>query len=138
MSGDIHLRCFQRGQPAGIPRQSLRSLFPIVQAESKRDSWVVRYDESNACSIGITACITDSSLIESLSVSRPCKDLRLWNGVLEAMRLGPVVLYCPGGTPPLVASAAVTMHLPPDMIKALGPPLVVQSAQDILTAIAPA
>jgi hypothetical protein len=38
----------------------------------------------------------------------------------------------PGQCPPLVGSAATVPHVPADMIEAIGPPVVVTSADEIL------
>jgi len=135
MSFDIYLRCFQHGAPGGLSRDRVRALFPVDETESRRDHWVLRYDEHNTCSMSVVACASDTTLIESIAVSRPCKEIGLWNALLEVMRMAPIVLYFPGDRPPLVADASVCEHLPRDMIKALGSPRVVESGQDIVAAL---
>jgi hypothetical protein len=47
------------------------------------------------------------------------------------MKLGPVVLYFPGSTAPLVAQDAVRNELPVDMFEALGAARVVYSGTEI-------
>src|SRR5262249_23938023 len=122
----IYLRCFQRGAPGGVCRDGGRALFSVDETEPRRDHLVLRDDEHNPCSMSVVACASDTTLIESISVSRPCKEIGLWNALLEVMRMAPIVLYFPGDRPPLVADASVCEHLPRDMIKALGSPRVVE------------
>ena len=35
LSFEVYVQCFDRGEPAGIPRASIRPLFPVVEAESE-------------------------------------------------------------------------------------------------------
>ena len=135
MSFELFLQCFDRGEPAGITRGKIRPLFPIVEAESEIDFWPVRYDDLNSCEISLDPLSSDPSLVTAIAVRRPCGDLRLWEAVLEIMRLGHTVLYFPGHSPPLVTSLEVSDHLPPDLVQALGQPRLVATAQDILDAV---
>ena len=65
-------------------------------------------------------------------ISRPCADIRLWNALAEILRLGNAVLFFPGGQHPLIAAPSVKQHLPPDMIEALGEPLIISTGAEIL------
>jgi hypothetical protein len=107
----------------------------VVEEQSEPDYWRVRYDDLNSCDVSVTLLASDPTLLASLCVFRPCGDLRLWDALLAVMRLGPVVLYFPGDSPPLVASEAASEQLPADMVEAMGQPRVVRSAQEILEAI---
>jgi hypothetical protein len=133
----VFLQCFDRGEPAGIPRSEVRSYFPIVEAESDSDLWSVRYDSQNHCEISVHPLESDPNLLASLSVSRPCGDVRLWDALLATMQLGNVMLYFTGVSPPLVATVEAGTHIPPDMVEHMGqgPPRVVTSSQQILDAI---
>jgi hypothetical protein len=135
MSFEVYLQCYDCGKPAGIPRAAVRSLFPVVEAESEPNHWSVRYDELNSCHIDVTPLAADAGAIESLCVFRPCGDPRLWDGLLAVMRLGSVVLYFPGSAPPLVATEQAGSALPPDMVDAMGEPRVVRSGREIVAAI---
>jgi hypothetical protein len=135
MSFELFMQCFDHGEPAGLPREAIRTLFPVVAAESEPDCWIVRYDDENSCDISVTPLTADETLMESLCVNRPCADERLWDALLSVMRLGAVVLYFPGDAPPLVASEAAGEHLPADMVEAMGPPCVVSSIEEILEII---
>ena len=48
------------------------------------------------------------------------------------MDLGNVVLYFPGDSPPLVRGESVAQHLPSEMVEAVGDPVRVSNAAEIL------
>jgi hypothetical protein len=77
----------------------------------------------------------NDKLIDGFTVNRPCRDRRLWRALFQVMRMGPVVLYYPGGRSPLVALESATQMLPPDMVDALGQPRVVRSGEEIAETI---
>lgn len=106
-----------------------------MEAESEVDLWVVRYDDLNSCEISVGPLSTDPSLVTAIVVRRPCGDLRLWEALLEVMKLGHTVLYFPRDSPPLVTNLEVGDHLPTDMVEALWQPTLVATAQDLLDAI---
>ncbi len=133
MSLDVYLQCFG-GEPAGISRAAVRALFPIVEQTSEPDYWSVLYDPANSCKINITPAASCDDLITSLSVNRPCGDLRFWESILAILRMGSVILYWAGGGP-LVGSDGVAAELPAEIVEALGQPLSVSTAQDIVDAI---
>jgi hypothetical protein len=135
MSFEVFLNCFERGEPAGIPRATIRPLFPVLDDESEPDDWKVWYDEENWCNVHVTGLPTDPSLIQGLCVYRPCGDLRFWQALVEIMRLGPITLYFPGDAPPLVASKCAGEQLPTEMVDVMGQPRVVQSAHEVLEII---
>lgn len=131
MSFDVFLQCFQNGEPAGIPRELVRAAFGAHLTETETDFWQLRYDDANSCDLYLTVHGADQSLLEGLTVNRPCSDLRLWNALAAILALGEVVLYFPEGRSPLVARSSVTGHLPPDLIEELGLPVVVTSGREI-------
>lgn len=135
MSFEVFVQCFEGGGPAGIPLAAVRTLFPIVEAESVAGEWAVRYDELNSCRISVTRLQSNPALMEALCVWRPCVDSRLWDALFEVLRLGPAALYFPGNAAPLVASEAAGEQLPADMVEALGRPRAVRSGQEIIEAI---
>jgi hypothetical protein len=108
MSFEVFVQCFDRGKPAGLPRTSLRRMFPVVDAESERDNWSFRYDDLNRCNINVSPL--DTALVESFCVFRPCGDVRLWEAMSAVMRLGSVALYLPGDSPPLIVSDDFAQH----------------------------
>ncbi len=133
MSFDIYLQCIA-GEPPGISRAAVRALFPVVEESSEPDYWSVRYDRANSCTIRVTPAKSNRDLITSLGVNRPCGDVRFWESVLAILRMGPVILYWPGGGP-LVGSDLVAAEFPPEIAESLGQPRCVGSAQEIMDAI---
>ncbi len=95
MSLNVSLKCSGGGEPAGLPRASVRALFPVDPA-SERDNWRVRYDDANSCEMAVVPHASGAESVGSLCVHRPCGDERLWDALPEVLRLGPVVLRFPG------------------------------------------
>jgi hypothetical protein len=54
VSFEVFVQCFEGGEPAGVSRIAIRSLFPVVEAESEPDYWSVRYDDFNSCKVSVT------------------------------------------------------------------------------------
>jgi hypothetical protein len=131
MSFEVYLQCFGEGERLGISRAAVRSLFPVIEKESEPDYWRVRYDSKNSCDIGITAMALDKEMLKSFYVDRPCRDLRLWEGLFSVLRMGSVVMFWPGG-PPVVADDAVAGDLPKDMIDSMGQPKLARSVEELL------
>ena len=129
---EIYLECFDGGQMAGLPRTSVRLLFPIVESESEPNYWSVRYDKENSCKVSLTPAASDQDSLVRLCVNRPCGDLRLWRAILRIMELGNVVALFPGCPAPLIAHERVTDHIPARVIEALGSPFRVSSAEELL------
>ena len=135
MSFEVFLLCFGESEPAGIPRDAVRSLFPVIAEESKPDCWRVRYDDKNSCDIYPTVDKSNEKMLKSLMVHRPCGDLRLWDALLSVLRMGSVVMLWPGG-PPVVADEIVASSLPRDVTDSkIGPPRSVCSGDEILRLI---
>lgn len=131
MSFDIYLQCHEDGELAAIPRQTVRSKFPIVDGESEPDYWKIRYDALHYCSMSVSSLPSNPEMLDSISFNRPCGGIPFFRAVLDVMRLGNVVLYYPGCPGPLVAAESVGPHLPPDMIASLGQPICVRSAEEL-------
>jgi hypothetical protein len=135
VSFEVYLQCFERGEPAGIDRDFVRSLFPVIEDDSEPDYWSVRYDSVKAFHVSVGSMETNPSKVTSLGVMRPITDMRLWDALLQILRSGNVVLYWPGCSSPLVASEPTTAHLPSDMVETLGKPIVVKTSREIREAI---
>jgi hypothetical protein len=131
MGFEVYIRFFGETERVGLPRDSIRSLFPVIEEESEPDYWQIRYDNKNSCKIGVTSRESDRGMLKGMYVDRPCGDLRLWEGLLSIVRMGAVVMFWPGG-PPVIASQDVAAGLPVDMIDSIGAPRVANSVADIL------
>jgi hypothetical protein len=133
MGFDVYLQCFA-GEPLGISRAAIRALFPIDEENSEPDYWSIHYSPTDSCKISVTASESDAKLITSLCVYRPCGEARFWESVLSVLRMGPVMLYWPGGGP-VVASQMAANEFPREIAESLGQPLNVTSAREIMDAI---
>lgn len=131
MGFELFIQCFQDGESAGIARADLRDAFGDYLYENKPDFWQLRYDATNSCDVYLTAEDADIGKVQGFCVNRPCADERLWDALASILTLGNVVLYFPGGQAPLVGSSGVKEHLPPDMVEALGEPVIVPSGTEI-------
>ena len=131
MGFEVFLQCFGASEQSGISRAAVRSLFPIVEAESKPDYWRVRFDDLNTCHISVKPLPSDRAMLKSLCVERPCGDLRFWQSLLAILRMGSVVIFWPGG-PPIVANDTLAANLPEGMASAMGPARTVASAEQLL------
>jgi len=129
MSFEVFLPCLDEDHSNGIPRDAVRTLFPVVEELSEPNRWSVQYDSKNACDIYATSYPADENKLSFLSADRPCSDTRLWESLFAILKMGRVVLYFPGG-PPLVADEAVGASLPSNELESMGPHRCVQSAQD--------
>jgi hypothetical protein len=130
MSFDLFLRCVQTGEPWGLQKAELRSLFPVVDAASEPDYWLIAYDDRNRCRLAVSPLPGDSSSTADIHVERPCGDLRLWKALLRILQMGPVVMYFPGG-PPIVGSAETMAVFSKSDMVSLGEPECVGSAEEI-------
>jgi hypothetical protein len=136
MSFEVFIQCFTRGERDGIDVVDIQQAFGPQLRVGDQNWWKVVYDEQNGCDILVTFLPPDRKLVHSLSVQRPCGDRRLWNALLETLKLGHAVLYFPSKKPPLlVADESVSEHLPKDMVESMGAVTRARSAQDILDAI---
>jgi hypothetical protein len=131
VSFDVYLQVFENRESAGISRDSVRDAFGAVfVSEPELDRWEVQYDAQNTCDVYLSSHGT--TMLEGLSINRPCGDLRLWDALASILALGNVVLYFPGCKAPLIADLNVRQHLPHDMIKALGEPIIAGRGAEIL------
>ena len=137
MSFEVVVQSFRHGGPAGIPRRALRKVFGKHLSEPEPDFWKLRYDELNYCDLYLSfwSFHGDPGMVTGFTVHRPCPDPRLWDALMAILALGDVVLYYPGYGLPLVVRDSVAAHMPEDMVKSLGRPLVVTSGREILQRI---
>ena len=132
MSFDVFVQTFRNGEFHGISRQRVRDAFGLYLTEPEPNFWQLRYDDANSCDLYLNAHDSDASLVHGFTVNRPCGDHRLWDSLAFILTLSEVVIYFPGGRAPLVAHSGVAQHLPPNMVEALGQPIVVASGREIL------
>ena len=131
MGFEVYVQCFGESEGTGISRAAVRSLFPVIPAESQPDFWLVRYDDKNSCHVGVVPIPSDKEKLKSLCVERPCADSRLWDALISILRMGSVVMFWPG-SPPVVSGDGVASNLPKEMTNVIGQARSVGSAEEIL------
>lgn len=133
MSFELFVQVHERGGKGYLPKESVRRLFPVVEKSSNDKFWLVEYGKRNGADIYVGVNEHNPELIGDLMVSRPCVDMRLWDALMECLRLGSMVMFWPCCEAPVVASDDVVQHLPPDMIEVLGRPVVVRKGEEIIS-----
>ena len=131
MGFEVFVQCFGESEKTGISRTSVRALFPIVAEESQPDYWRVRYDDKNACHIGVISVPSDEKMLKSIVVERPCGEPKLWDALISVLKMGSIVMFWPGG-PPVITDGTVASTLPQEMTNVMGPAKPVNSADEIL------
>ena len=136
MGFEVFVQCFEREQLSGAPVSAVRGAFTHVLDTSSDAEWKIRYDDTNWCNIYVHRHDDRPELVHSITVDRPCADVRLWDSLHQLLQLGNWVLYFPAEKPPLVmANESTVLHLPKSMQEALGPVKVVNSGDDIIQII---
>jgi len=136
MSFEAFVCYFQDGEPATVSRQQVREAFGDFLAEAGGFDWHLHYDETNSCDVILTKSPEDSSVVRGFTVMRPCGDIRLWEAVASALRLGNGALFFSSGAPLLIADTRVVQHLPEGMTEgSLGQPRCVTTGSEIMQAM---
>lgn len=131
MGFEVYVQCFGESEKTGISRTAVRALFPIVAEESQPDYWRIRYDDQNACHIGVISVPSDEKMVKSIVVERPCGEPKLWDALLSVLKMGSVVMFWPG-SPPFVSDGGVASNLPQEMTNVKGVAKPVHSGEEIL------
>src|SRR3974390_435522 len=76
MSFQIYLPCFGKTENLGLSLAAIRALSLVDEADSERDCWRLRYEGLDSCDIGMNLLLSDAGKLASLSLDRPCRDLR--------------------------------------------------------------
>ncbi|HZF32301.1 MAG TPA: hypothetical protein VE914_00705 [Candidatus Angelobacter sp.] len=130
MSFELYVQCFEQGESSSFPRDVVDRVFTPVVIRRSPESIDIQYGALNSSTIYMAA----EGDLSDFMVHRPCGDRRLFQALLEILRSGALVLYWPGG-PPLIGRPETADQLPPDLVHALGKPIVVESPEAIMTAI---
>ena len=129
MSFDVFLMSFGETEKTGIPREPIRALFPIAEKISNAESWFVLYDKENTSRIDVKPHPANNEALIRLAVQRPCGDIRLWQSLLEILKMGEIFMVWLGGRP--VVATVKNAALLPNELDALGQPRVAESAEQL-------
>lgn len=135
MSFDLYLQAFDNGNPAGIALEIIRDAFGSQVIEVDEDYWQVQYGNEDSSDIFLQALPDESSLIHTISIHRPCRDVRLWQSIWLLLELPGTVFYFPGCDAPLTRDPMAAIAMPDDMLASIGEPVIVSSAMEIFQVI---
>lgn len=129
MSFDLFVSRFRDGEPALFQLSVLaKAIAPFVVDTAPK--WLeLRFAKDDGCTIFVE---TTAEEIDGFNVNRPCADGRLYEALLTVLKVPGLVLVMPAECPPLIGHAETAGHLPPDIVEALGKPVLLQSASEIL------
>lgn len=135
MSFDLYLQKFENGKAAGISPEVIRDAFGKYVVELDEDFWQVQYSVDASSDIFLQTLPGDDDLIHTISIHRPCSDIRLWESVWLLLELPGTVFYFPGCLAPMARDSQAGIHMPEDMRKSLGDPVIATSALEIFQSI---
>ena len=135
MSFDLYLQVFDSGKPAGIAPEIIRATFGQYLVEVEEDFWQVQYEVDESSDLFLQTLLSDASLIHSISIHRPCRDVRLWEAVWRLLKVQGTIFYFPGCSAPFARDPMASSAMPPDMRSSLGEPIIVSSELEISQAV---
>ena len=135
MSFDLYLQKFENGKAAGISQDVIRNAFGKYMIEIDEDFWQVQYSAGVSSDIFLQSLPGDDSLIHTLSIHRPCNDIRLWESLWLLLELPGTVFYYPACAAPLARDSQADINMPEDMRQSLGDPVIAASALEIFQSI---
>jgi hypothetical protein len=130
MSFDVFFDSFRDGESVDIDPSIIEDAWGPYVVSREPTCWVLRFPDG-----GLTELygrIADP--LSHFMIARPPAHPAFWMGMLVILEKTLGVIHWPGGGP-VVGDPAAIGHLPADLIKALGQPIVVNQPGDILEAI---
>ena len=140
MSFEVYVQAFERGEESGFPLALIRHVFREHLVELEPDFWQARFSSNESCDLFLQPMSGQStaghpSLIHSISIHRPCSDVRLWEAVYALLGVPGSLLYFPGGNAPLTRDPHAAIAAPAELLESIGLPVLVNSASDLLRAV---
>ncbi len=136
MSFDLYLQAFGNGNAAGIALEIIRDAFGSHVIEVDEDYWQVQYGSGESSDIFLQTLPGEISMIHTISIHRPCRDMRLWQSIWLLLELPGTVFYFPGCDAPLTRDPLAGIAMPGEMLESLGEPVVVENAAEVFQATA--
>lgn len=135
MSFDLYLQAFESGKAAGIEVDIIRDAFGSHVIEIDEDYWQVQYGSDESSDVFLQTLPGNEFLIHTVSIHRPCRDVRLWQSIWKLLDTPGTVFYFPGCTAALSRDSQIANAMPVDMLESIGEPLPVCSAMEIFEAV---
>ena len=117
MGRDVFLQAYIGGGSQEIATRDVLACFSDYVTHMNKTFVDVRFTGADSCTIFVD---TTSPSIDTLMVSRPCRDARLAHCLFRVMRLGNFVLFEPGSDRFIALRDEVIEHLPEGMAEGLG------------------
>ena len=137
MSFSLYLSCFHNGESAEFPRQMLEDVFRPYIAYKEQKYWQLAFPDWEHLYPGRSHCdiyVKDKPILSGFAVDRPPDNRLFWGVMMDLLLQLPAVIYWDGyGC--VVADPAMIHQLPPEMVAALGTPIVVTRMEQIWEAI---
>ena len=135
MSFDLYWQVFQNGKAAGIAPEIIGTAFGKYLIELDEDYWQVQYGTDESSDIFLQLLPADDSLVHTISIHRPCRDIRLWEALYILLELPGTIFYYPGCDAPLARDPQAALAMPSEMRESLGDPVFVSNALEIFQSI---
>jgi hypothetical protein len=132
MGVEYYVEGFHLGSPAGLDAKSVIQCFKPQSREFAGGLHRLEYDELNFCDMSLSE---EHGQVTSICFFRPCGDARFDRDICRLLAAGPYVLFAPNGNAPVIGRGDMRGHLPPDMIEALGTPVVADQSTNIGSAL---
>jgi hypothetical protein len=131
MSFDVYVQFFRAGGDAGIEADAIRTAFDGAVEVVDEDYWKLHFGaETTDLFLGPLA--GDSGRVHSVSIHRPVRDPRLWDGVWQLLATHGAVVHWPGDDPAYARGAASLQEIPMRLREARGEPEVLASAEALM------
>lgn len=135
MSFDLYLQAFQDGKASGIGLEVVRDVFGKYVIEKDEDYWQMQYDLEESSDIFLQPLPGNPLSIHTISIHRPCRDLRLWESLWRLLGISGTVLYYPSCDAPMARDPMSGISMPDEMRESLGDPIIVSSAMELFQSI---
>ena len=129
---DYFIQGHNNGKADGIVLQAILDAFDKQENDNKNGFYGLYYDEANVCDFTVGL---ENEVVTNICIHKPCGHQRLLESIFDILRVGPYVLFAPGGNSSIIAQPHMRAHLAHGMVEALGMPIIIRQAEDILTAL---
>jgi hypothetical protein len=126
---------YENGEIAAMDVSRIREALRPFTRDFHPETGVLRVEfdrEIDSCDFYLGVHAAETGRTEGLMISRPITDARLWQCVLEIMRMGNIILFFSDDSTPLHATENAPAHFPADLLDSLGAPKLVTSPHEIV------
>jgi hypothetical protein len=129
VSFEVYVQWFRDGEGDGVPEERVRELFGEALKAEDELGWRLSYGPDMTSDVYLSR--REDGSVEGITVHRPVDAPELWQALFDLLGVQNAVFFFPDGGL-FVRSTDARAHLPPDMTEALGSPVLVTSAADLV------